>query len=126
MCVPRGQHWAATLYDGGGASAVTTYVDITTPAVWSAGRVTMSDLDLDVVQRVGEEPFVDDEDEFELHRVRYAYPPELQAQARAASAAVLAAVTARQAPFDGATAARWLALAEPAWTPVAPPARPAG
>jgi uncharacterized protein len=125
LCVPRDQHWAATLYDGGGAAAVTTYVDITTPAVWSAGRVTMSDLDLDVVQRVGQEPFVDDEDEFELHRVRYAYPPALQAAARAASTSVLAAVTQRRAPFDGATAARWLARADPAWAPVAPPAQPA-
>lgn len=124
MCVPRDQHWAATLYDGGGASSVVTYVDITTPATWSAGRVTMSDLDLDVVQRTGEEPFVDDEDEFELHRVRFAYPPRLQAAARAASASVLAAVTARQVPFDGTTAQRWLSLADPAWPPVAPPEQP--
>lgn len=124
LCVPRGEHWVATLYPTAAPGVVQTYVDMTTPALWSPGRMTAADLDLDVVQRAGQEPFVDDEDEFELHRVRYAYPPDLQAAARAASASVLAAVTARSAPFDGATAQRWLALADPAWRPVPPPPEP--
>ncbi|WP_146211297.1 DUF402 domain-containing protein [Quadrisphaera granulorum] len=129
VCLPRhqrrerdgDQHWVATLYDTAPAGAMETYVDITTPAVWSAGRVTTVDVDLDVVQRGGEEPFIDDKDEFDLHRIAYGYPEELVTATRSAAAAVLAAVTWRTPPFDGVTARRWLALADPTWPPVPPP-----
>jgi protein associated with RNAse G/E len=94
------------------------YVDVATPAAWSDGEVSAVDLDLDVVLPHGGPPYVDDEDEFADHQVRYGYPPDLVTAARAACTAVLAAVTAARAPFDAATAQRWLERADPSWSPV--------
>ncbi len=105
------------------------YVDITTPAAWHGGLLTAVDLDLDVIRMASVTPpksplapqdlsagpgevFVDDEDEFADHQVTYAYPSDLIEAARTSCDAVLAAVRAGRAPFDGAHE-RWLrALAE--------------
>ncbi|GGI48352.1 protein associated with RNAse G/E [Agromyces flavus] len=67
------------------------------------------DLDLDVVEREGEAPFIDDEDEFDENSARFGYPPALVARVRADATAVLGAVTRREPPFDGTTSAGWLA-----------------
>ncbi|MBN1647308.1 MAG: DUF402 domain-containing protein [Spirochaetales bacterium] len=54
------------------------YVNIATPAVWNDGEVTAIDMDLDLFRRHGEDEIhIDDEDEFELHQVKYRYPQEL-------------------------------------------------
>lgn len=74
----------------------------------SSWTVSYVDLDLDVVERAGSPAFIDDEDEFAEHAVEYGYPTELMARVRADAGDVLRAVQRREAPFDGATAARWL------------------
>ena len=71
----------------------------------------MVDLDLDVRRRRTGEVQVLDEDEFALHRVRYAYPPEVVAHAEAAAKWLAGALAERVAPFDSEYHP-WLALAE--------------
>lgn len=103
------------------------YIDLTTVPRWrqvprgllSRRRprfeVTAVDLDLDVIafDPGADEPrgehFIDDEDEFAEHQVRYGYPPSVVAQVRADADALLAAVRAGEPPYDGATAKRWFA-----------------
>lgn len=96
---------------GGGPDAMSVYVDITTRPVWSrtddGWRVTMIDLDLDVIQRNNGLIYVDDEDEFAEHRTKFGYPPEVVEQAEADTRAVFAALRDRVAPFDD-TGWQWL------------------
>jgi len=96
--------WLATFHGPGGV--VRTYVDMTTVPVWDDSVVRAVDLDLDVIEELDGTVFVDDEDEFEEHRVLYAYPPEVVSFAVATKDTVFAAITDRAAPFDG-SAARW-------------------
>ena len=67
------------------------------------------DLDLDVIEALDRTVFVDDEDEFEEHRVAYGYPPEIVELATATSDLVHRAVTQKAPPFDGRSAP-WLEL----------------
>lgn len=110
VLLPHDDWWVATLYGVDPERPMNTYVDMTTPCVWSedGSTVTCVDLDLDVVQDVDGETWVDDEDEFAEHQVRYGYPPEVVAGAEASCRAVFAAVTAGTSPFDG-IALEWLA-----------------
>lgn len=104
--------WAAA-FNTGHPRGLGIYVDIATVPVWradaSGSTLSYVDLDLDVVERAGAPAFIEDEDEFAEHAVEFGYPPEVVARARADADAVLAAVQRREAPFDGATAAGWLA-----------------
>jgi protein associated with RNAse G/E len=84
------------------------YVDITTPPAWDGAVLRAVDLDLDVVRGTTGRVWVDDEDEFADHRVRFHYPDDVVAAAMASCDLVHAAVASRAAPYDG-TAARWLA-----------------
>lgn len=84
------------------------YVDITTPPQWRGAVLRAVDLDLDVIRLADERGvLLDDEDEFEVHQIAYGYPPEIITLAEESAERVLAAVRARQAPYDG-TGARWL------------------
>jgi protein associated with RNAse G/E len=105
--VPADQWWTAVFNDPPATAEV--YCDISTPPRWtSPDEVTMIDLDLDVVRlRRDGRVFVDDEDEFAEHQVRYGYPPEVVNQAEQAAASLLAAVSAGLEPF-GSAAERWL------------------
>lgn len=100
------------------------YVDLATVPQWRydgarAGRApaweaTSADMDLDVIAvrdapRKGAQFFIDDEDEFAEHTVRYGYPADVVARVRADADALLTAVRAGEPPYDGATAKRWLA-----------------
>lgn len=91
---------------------VDTYVDIATPPWWDDTTAVPSlrsiDLDLDVIRRSDGTVFVDDEDEFDEHRVSLGYPDPLVRSARASCADVLAAVAGRRPPYDGPTATAWL------------------
>ncbi|MDP3891014.1 DUF402 domain-containing protein [Nocardioides sp.] len=99
--------YLATFHAEGGV--VEVYVDIATPPVWD-GRVLRSvDLDLDVIRAPRGRVWVDDEDEFADHRVRFAYPEDLVAHAAVSCSFVLTAVNDRLPPYDGPTAAGWLA-----------------
>jgi protein associated with RNAse G/E len=66
-------------------------------------------MDLDVVvRRDGQEPYIDDQDEFAEHQVQYGYPADVVALTERTAHALLAAVNNRQPPFD-TTADHWLA-----------------
>ncbi|MGI9824348.1 DUF402 domain-containing protein [Agromyces sp. Marseille-Q5079] len=108
--------WAAA-FNAGHPRGLGIYVDLSTVPEWradaSGATVSYIDLDLDVVERTGAPAFIDDEDEFAEHAVEFEYPAEVVERVRADADAVLRAVRRREAPFDGATAAGWLArLAE--------------
>jgi hypothetical protein len=103
--VPAGGAWLGTFHAPGGT--VWTYVDMTTVPVWDGDVVRAVDLDLDVVKPLDGATYVDDEDEFAEHQVRFGYPPETIALAEATRDTVYAAVVSGAAPFDG-TSDRWL------------------
>jgi uncharacterized protein len=78
------------------------YVNIATPAVWHDGTLRFIDLDLDVIWHADSgEVILDDEDEFELHQVRFGYPSDLIAQVRRAADEVRQLITRSAYPFDG-------------------------
>jgi protein associated with RNAse G/E len=79
-----------------------------TPPYWEGDVLRSVDLDLDVIQGLSGRVWVDDEDEFADHRVRWGYPPDVVRGAMAAASWVEAAVRDRRAPFDGETHLPWL------------------
>lgn len=82
-----------------GASGHLVYVDVATSPVWTGDLVTMIDLDLDVVLPPTGGAAVVDEDEFDEHRVRYSYPPDVVDRARTTAARVAAGLDAGFEPF---------------------------
>lgn len=102
--VPSEAGWLATFHGAGGE--VRTYVDITTVPAWDGSVVRAIDLDLDVVERLDGSVYVDDEDEFADHQLRFGYPRQVVELAMATRDRVYAAMTARAAPFDG-TCQQW-------------------
>ncbi|MBL0885013.1 hypothetical protein [Myceligenerans indicum] len=122
--------WTPAFYPGDQEHPFNTrvYTDLTTVPVWRsvpAGRVrrrawevTMADLDLDVIGfRPGyDDPrgrgpaFIDDQDEFAEHQVRYGYPADLVARVDADARALLSAVLGGEAPFDDVVPERWFAV----------------
>ncbi len=109
--VPRdGARFIATFHAPGARMLV--YVDLTLPGSWEdtgAGLVLRAvDMDLDVVRLPDGSTYVDDEAEFEAHRVEFGYPDDVVATVRAECDALLAAVTALAPPFHG-VAHTWLA-----------------
>ena len=99
-------HWVATFWAAGDTRV---YVDIATPPVWDGPVVGSVDLDLDVVRGRTGRVWIDDEDEFADHRVRFAYPESLVRHALTACGSVEAALRAGEAPYDG-THLAWLDL----------------
>ncbi|QSF59710.1 DUF402 domain-containing protein [Nocardioides sp. zg-1228] len=101
------------------------YIDVTTPPAWDRDVLRAVDLDLDVIRLPDPLPpvdsapwdvapagpgevFVDDEDEFAEHQVRYGYPADVVARAQASCDALVVDVRTGRAPYDGAHR-RWLA-----------------
>jgi uncharacterized protein len=116
VLVPRASAFVATFYapadhrdrrDGRDSMPCEVYVDITTVPEWAGDTVTAYDLDLDVVRGWTGRAWVDDEDEFADHRVRYAYPPELVRLAAQSCEAVRKAVEQRRPPYDGVVPKHW-------------------
>jgi hypothetical protein len=101
--------WSAVWNDG--ALAHEIYVDVATPPKWNGDRVTMIDLDLDVIRHRDGRVTVEDEDEFLAHQVEYEYPPHLIDRARTATAQIAVAVARRDPPFDD-TGEAWLEKAK--------------
>ena len=99
--------WLATFHAVGGP--VQVYVDMTTPPVWDGSVLRAVDLDLDVVRGRTGRVWVDDEDEFAAHRVRFGYPEDVSRLAMTSCDRVLAAVVAGHPPYDGSSAG-WLDL----------------
>lgn len=104
--LPPGSGWVATFFPPS-PDGVRVYVDIVDALDVEA--LTAIDMDLDVVL-AGDRLWIDDEDEFEEHRVALGYPDALAERCRADAAHVLELIRDSAAPFDG-RAARWLALA---------------
>jgi len=100
-----GRAWLATFHGPGGS--MWTYVDMTTVPEWHGSTIRAVDLDLDVVEGLDRVVYVDDEDEFEEHRVEYGYPDEVVELALATRDVVLTGVREKHPPFDGSAAA-WL------------------
>ena len=97
-----GRAWLATFHGPGGI--VWTYVDMTTVPTWAGRTVRAVDLDLDVVEGLDREVFVDDQDEFDENRVEYSYPRDVVDLALATRDIVLTAVRDKHPPFDGSSA----------------------
>jgi hypothetical protein len=108
LLLPRDAPFVAGFYAPGGSAHCSVYVDISTVPVWRDGAVHAVDLDLDVVKAWSGRVWVDDEDEFAEHRVRYGYPDDIVALACRSCDAVLAAVRAGDPPYDGTAAGLWL------------------
>ena len=87
---------------------IEVYVDITCTHRWGTERITMIDLDLDVIRRWDGSIVVADEDEFEEHRVLLAYPEEVAESALAATRVAQEQLEQRVAPYDQTVAAGWL------------------
>lgn len=94
--LPRDGWWTASF--NALPNKVEIYCDIATVPRWSDGEVTMIDLDLDVIRMRDGRVILDDEDEFEEHQVRYAYPPDVIENARITAARLMEAVRTRAAP----------------------------
>ncbi|MGE5827898.1 MAG: DUF402 domain-containing protein [Micromonosporaceae bacterium] len=111
LLVPVQAWWTAMFNAAPRRSEI--YCDVTTPATWlGRHRVTVIDLDLDVRRRRTGEIEVLDVDEFEAHRARFGYPPEVVRRARAASRWLAGALADGTEPFSGAFRS-WLAQVEP-------------
>ncbi|MCT2543038.1 MULTISPECIES: DUF402 domain-containing protein [Streptomyces] len=108
MLIPRDAWWTG-LFQAAPAR-LDAYCDVTTPPRWlHPGEVTMIDLDLDVCRtRDGGTVFVDDEDEFADHQVRYSYPSDVIARATTTAEQLRAALTGDVEPF-GSCRRSWLA-----------------
>jgi uncharacterized protein len=101
MLFPRDGWWTASFNARPNKTEV--YCDITTVPQWpDPATVTMADLDLDVIRKRSGRIYLDDEDEFAEHRVRYGYPPQVVEEAQRAADALMAAVRGRTGPFAGA------------------------
>ena len=101
-----GRGWLATFWAAGDTRV---YVDVATPASWDGTVLGAVDLDLDVVRGRTGRVWVDDEDEFADHRVRWSYPDDVVERALESCRRVEAAVRAHEPPFDD-THLAWLAL----------------
>ena len=98
------------------------YIDIAWDVRWEGDEPTGIDMDLDVVRREPEAPYLDregvlrrpgdvyieDRDEWDEHRVRYGYPIEVVHRLEAVAVELEHRVRDAEPPFDDATAAHWL------------------
>lgn len=101
--IAPGEWWTAIWNDSG---RYDLYVDIVTPAAWRGDRVTMVDLDLDIIRLADSTVIIDDEDEFAAHQVAYRYPPAVVDRARATADALHRNIQNGQEPFVSVGAAR--------------------
>jgi uncharacterized protein len=97
--LPRDQWWTAVFNAEPADTEI--YCDISTPPRWpDSGEVTMVDLDLDVLRmRADQSVLLVDEDEFDEHQVRYAYPAEVISEARKSAEWLLRAIKDGAEPF---------------------------
>ncbi|MCP3975413.1 MAG: DUF402 domain-containing protein [bacterium] len=101
--------WTAIWNDSG---RYDLYVDIVTPAAWRDNRVTMIDLDLDVVRTADGTVIVDDEDEFLDHQVKYGYPDAVIEKTRSTADTLQQRIQDGEEPFAEVGASRMLQAAQ--------------
>ena len=102
--LPDEERWWIGTFHGAPRERVMVYVDIATPPRWDGGVVRTVDLDLDVIELVDGEIYIDDEDEFAEHQVEFGYPDDVIAAAIRSCERVHARIAARQPPYDGSPA----------------------
>ncbi|MCC6236761.1 MAG: DUF402 domain-containing protein [Dehalococcoidia bacterium] len=90
-------HWVVTRPDG--RLSTSSYANVSTPATFDGDTVRWVDLDLDVTVRDGLVELVD-EDEFDEHRTRMAYPESVITRAREAASELLRLAVLGAPPFD--------------------------
>lgn len=111
FCLPRAGWWH--LHYTGAATEFSHFVDIVTPPRWvSSSRYEMIDLDLDVVRNQSGRVEVQDEDEFEVHQVKYTYTPEMIRRAVEETRLVVKMLETGSEPFF-TVAESWLARLRP-------------
>ncbi len=86
-----------------------TYIDLAWDVRWEAGAPTGIDMDLDVVDREDAGVYIDDQDEWDEHRVAYGYPLDIVERLEALALDLERRVISREAPFDDAVPGAWLA-----------------
>lgn len=99
MLVPENQWFVATFNQPGGKAQAHTYIDLMSVAEWEGNTVRAIDLDLDVIRDFDGRIWLDDEDEFEDHRVRFGYPDDLVRTVRHTADQLLADVRADAEPY---------------------------
>jgi uncharacterized protein len=106
--IPEGGWWTAMYLAEPEAREV--YCDVTTPARWTGpSEITVIDLDIDLIRyRADHRVEVEDEEEFEEHRVSLGYPDEVVAGALEGAASLRAALIGDDEPFAGHYR-KWLA-----------------
>ncbi|MGP3534502.1 DUF402 domain-containing protein [Microbacterium sp. RD1] len=107
--MPPSGEWAYTANAAPHPTRV--YIDVAWDVAWSAdGQPTGIDMDLDVVDDERHGIFIDDRDEWDDHRVALGYPLDIVDRLESVTVDLERRVRAKEAPFDEATRARWLAV----------------
>lgn len=107
FCAPHDAWWHLH-YEGSNAREYTLFVDIITPPTWVGdNRYEMVDLDLDVAMTPDGVIEIQDEEEFEVHQVKYGYSEEMTRRAVETTDWVVEALQARTEPFFS-VAEKWL------------------
>lgn len=96
---PLAQDWNAHLsYDESGR-LVEVYCNVALPPGVGPRRLDWVDLDLDLIWEPGNEPYLDDQDEFLLHQTLMQYPPEVIQAVEERAAWLMAQAQAGAPPF---------------------------
>ncbi|WP_461163236.1 DUF402 domain-containing protein [Arthrobacter sp. R4-81] len=111
LLVPRAGEYVATFYDDTYPGDFRVYVDLALEHGWTSIRpgtveFHVIDMDLDVIRSTKRGVYVDDEDEFDEHRVRMDYPADVVELLLRETEQLYQAVKAHHAPFDG-SAVEW-------------------
>lgn len=105
--LPASGEWAFT--SNAAPHRTRVYIDLAWDGGWRDGEPTGIDMDLDVVEQDVRGIWIDDRDEWDEHRVQYGYPLDVVSRLEAVALDLEQRVTRREAPFDDATIATWLA-----------------
>ncbi len=98
FCAPHEGWWH--LHYNGAMTQFSHFVDITTPPRWvSENRYEMIDLDLDVIVHQNGDVEIEDEDEFQIHQVKYGYTEEMILRAEAETKRIVEELENRREPF---------------------------
>ena len=107
FCAPR-ESWWHLHYNGTTHPTYSHFVDISTPPVWvSDNRYEMIDLDLDVAVYRDGTVEIQDEDEFQIHQVKYRYTADMIRRADEETRRIASALETGEEPFFDVAAA-WL------------------
>ncbi len=107
--------------------SVQIYIDVAWDVGWdpATGDPVGIDMDLDVVKtRDARGVWIDDVDEWDEHRVALGYPLELVDRLERVAADLEQQVRSEAAPYDGPTAAGWLARLSALGLAEGPPGEP--